>query len=466
MLFNSFAFIFGFLPAVLVGYHVLNRHVSAATGAWWLIVMSLFFYAYWKAEYVVLLLASVLVNYGLGRSLERLGDTHRKLVLIGGIGFNIALLAFFKYIDFFIENINFAFSTSWSMLHVALPLAISFFTFQQIAYLVDVYRNEVTEHSFRNYVLFVTFFPQLIAGPIVHHKEMMPQFASHVRRVVNFENLSRGIFIFFIGLTKKVVFADSFGVVADLGFSQVGALSTGEAWLVALSYSFQLYYDFSGYTDMAIGIALMFNITLPINFNSPYHAITIQDFWRRWHITLSRFLKEYVYIPLGGNRRGSPRTYANLLVTFIIGGFWHGAAWTFIIWGLLHGVALMLQRLWQRLSWFSLPKMCALTITFLFVVVTWVFFRAHSVGDALTLLGAMTGKGDLAGIGIFTYVEILYLPALLIGSLLILSPRNSNWWGHAFKITKRYLLATLMLAFLSLVYLNSSLSSKFLYFDF
>jgi len=294
-------------------------------------------------------------NYVIGRSLNKTCNNKgkgfsRKSILIFGVILNLSLLGYFKYADFFIENINIAFSVNAESLNLLLPLAISFFTFQQIAYLVDSYRQETKEYDFLNYALFVTFFPQLIAGPIVHHKEMMPQFAKTRNKVKSYRNIAMGLFIFSIGLFKKVVIADTFAVWATNGFDVATTLNLFEAWATSLSYTFQLYFDFSGYTDMAIGLALLFNIRLPVNFNSPYKATNIQDFWRRWHITLSRFLRDYVYIPLGGNKKGSFRTYNNLMATFVIGGLWHGASWAFIFWGFLHGLALTVQKLWSKLG--------------------------------------------------------------------------------------------------------------------
>lgn len=312
----------------------------------------------------------------------------KKTLLTFGIVSNIALLGYFKYTDFFIENFNLAFHTHANLLHLSLPLAISFFTFQQISYLVDSYRQETKEYDFINYTLFVTFFPQLIAGPIVHHKEMMPQFIQVKNKIINYKNISMGLFIFSIGLFKKVVIADTFSVWATAGFDTPSALNLLEAWTTSLSYTFQLYFDFSGYTDMAIGLSLLFNIKLPINFNSPYKATSIQDFWRRWHITLSRFLKDYIYIPLGGNRKGEFRTYTNLLATFILGGIWHGAGWTFVFWGFLHGIALVVHRIWSRLG-FKLWTWLAWLITFNFINIAWVFFRAKEMKDAFRVLSSM-----------------------------------------------------------------------------
>ena len=338
-------------------------------------------------------------NYATGRILNKTCKNKskgfsKKSILIFGIVFNLSLLGYFKYTDFLIENFNLAFNSNAELLNLALPLAISFFTFQQIAYLVDSYRQETKEYDFLNYALFVTFFPQLIAGPIVHHKEMMPQFAKTRNKVKNYRNIAMGLFIFSIGLFKKVVIADTFAVWATQGFDVATTLNLFEAWATSLSYTFQLYFDFSGYTDMAIGLALLFNIRLPINFNSPYKAINIQDFWRRWHITLSRFLRDYVYIPLGGNKKGSFRTYNNLMATFVIGGLWHGAGWTFVFWGFLHGAALTVQKLWSKLG-FKLWTWLAWLITFNFINITWVFFRAKEWGDAVKVLGSMFSLDDI-----------------------------------------------------------------------
>jgi len=340
----------------------------------------------------------MLVNFAMGNALHRRrnrGSAHhshstRRRVLAGGIVFNLALLGCFKYADFVLGNLNFALGSSIHLLDLALPLGISFFTFQQIAYLVDCYKEETKEYDFLNYCLFISFFPQLIAGPIVHHREIMPQFMKIRAKVLNWSNISTGIFIFCVGLFKKIVVADTFAVWANAGFDSPHPMGLLVAWGTSLSYTFQLYYDFSGYSDMAIGAALLFNIKLPINFNSPYKAKNIREFWQRWHITLSNFLRDYIYIPLGGNRAGKYRTYLNLFITFLLGGLWHGAGWTFVVWGGLHGAALVAHRLWSRaglrmpwpVGWFS---------TFMFVNFAWVFFRASSFEGALRVLEGMVG---------------------------------------------------------------------------
>lgn len=455
---------------------------------------SLFFYSWWNIAYLPLILISMLFNYVVGNSLAKSSDENRnilnkffskKSILIFGIVCNVTLLGYYKYADFFIENFNLATSSNVDLLHLVLPLAISFFTFQQIAYLVDSYRGETKEYDFLNYALFVTFFPQLIAGPIVHHKEMMPQFASTWNMVKNYKNIALGLFIFSIGLFKKVVIADTFAVWATAGFDTATTLNLIEAWSTSLSYTFQLYFDFSGYTDMAIGISLLFNIKLPINFNSPYKAINIQDFWRRWHITLSRFLRDYVYIPLGGNKISSFRTYSNLLATFVIGGLWHGAGWTFIFWGFLHGMALIIHRVWSNLG-FKMWTWLSWFITFNFVNIAWVFFRAKEWDDAIKVLKGMIG---LSGIVLPTFLKskLLFLQfyeisfdvqfisnlrdmsgrhLLLIASMfiLILFFKNSMEKWKEFKLNYK----TLFLAFFcfSIGILSLNKVSEFLYFNF
>ena len=453
MLFNSYEFIFAFLPFTFLIYFLLLQKRLVFGAKSFLVFASLFFYSWWNIAYLPLILSSMLVNYAIGNSLNKeVVKVSKKSLLIVGIVFNLSLLGYFKYSDFFIENFNFAFDSNVDLLHLALPLAISFFTFQQIAYLVDSYRQETKEYDFLNYALFVTFFPQLIAGPIVHHKEMMPQFASKWNLVKNYHNIALGIFIFSIGLFKKVVIADTFAKWANIGFDMSASLNLIEAWATSLSYTFQLYFDFSGYTDMAIGGALLFNIKLPINFNSPYKATSIQDFWRRWHITLSRFLRDYIYIPLGGNRKGNFKTYNNLMITFILGGLWHGAAWTFVFWGVLHGLALSVHRLWQSLG-LRLWTWLAWFITFNFVNITWVFFRAKEWEDAIKVLKGMFG---LSGI---------VLPEFLLSKLSFLLSYGIEFNGNYLKSIygSKDTIVFIFLAFVvTLLFKNSmELRSKF-----
>lgn len=331
----------------------------------------------------------MIFNYVCGRTITKFNDVAiRKTILVIGIIGNVTLLGYFKYADFFIANTNVLLNKNIPLLHLMLPLAISFFTFQQIAYLVDTYRNDIKQYNFLTYSLFVTFFPQLIAGPIVSYKEMMSQYTSLENKSVRWDNISKGVFIFFIGLAKKVAIADTFSIWANDGYSDYMNLTSIEAWITSLSYTLQLYFDFSGYCDMAIGLALFFNIKLPINFDSPYKSRNIQEFWRRWHITLGRFLTHYIYIPLGGSRRGEFLTYTNIFIIFAISGFWHGAGWTFIIWGVLHGVASIICRMWGKLK-IKMPYLVAWFLTFMFANAAWVYFRAESVQQAHVLLKKM-----------------------------------------------------------------------------
>ncbi len=395
MLFNSSHFIFAFLPITFILYFLINHRLSHEYSKLALVACSLFFYAWWNILYLPIIIGSIFFNYYIGGILSNANQqaNKKRRVLKIGIVCNLLLLGYFKYTDFLIENVNWMADTDFSLLELTLPLAISFFTFQQIAYLVDSYKGETKEYDLLNYSLFVTFFPQLIAGPIVHHKEMMPQFTASKNKQINFHNIAIGLIIFSIGLFKKVAIADTFAVWANQGFDAAEYLSFYSAWATSLSYTFQLYFDFSGYSDMAIGLALMFNIKLPINFNSPYKALSIQDFWRRWHMTLSRFLRDYIYIPLGGNRVSKFRTYVNLMLTFIIGGIWHGAGWTFIVWGFLHGLALVIHRLWNKLG-LRMWTWVAWLVTFNFVNITWVVFRAKEWDDGIKVLKGMFGMAE------------------------------------------------------------------------
>ena len=413
MLFNSYEYLLWFLPGALLMFFALGWRPLAAQA--WLALASLFFYGWWNPWHLPLILGSIAFNFAIAAALRRGAG---RVVLALGVAANLALLGVYKYADFFLANAARLAGESPRLLHLALPLGISFFTFTQIAYLVDVHRRKAQEPSAVNYALFVTFFPHLLAGPIIHHSEMMPQFAEVANKRPQWDNLAAGLFLLTIGLVKKVLLADTFAPIADAGFAAPATLAAPAAWIAVLAYTMQIYFDFSGYTDMALGAARMFNIRLPINFNSPYRATDIRDFWHRWHITLSRFLREYLYIPLGGNRRGEARTAANLLATFLLGGLWHGAAWTFVLWGLLHGVAVVVCRAWQR-SGRPLPPLLAWATTFLFVAVSWVFFRATSVDDALAMLRAMAGTNDVPAAAVAGW---LAQTAATLGNLLVLPP--------------------------------------------
>jgi alginate O-acetyltransferase complex protein AlgI len=423
MLFNSYTFIFLFLPIVLGGYALACR-IGTRAGMAWLVVASLFFYGWWNPVYLWLILGSVGVNYFFGCALTN-RPTKRLLAL--GVCLNLGLIGYFKYAGFFGDMYSSATGIPFEFGDILLPLGISFFTFQQIAYLVDSYQGRTVRHGWLEYILYVTFFPQLIAGPIVHQAEILPQFLNKLPGI-KARHLAIGATIFIIGLFKKVVIADNLAFYVTPMFDAAArgeVITFLEAWGGSLAYTFQLYFDFSGYSDMAIGLARMFGVTLPINFNSPYKATSIIDFWRRWHLTLSRFLRDYLYIPLGGNNRGNARRYANLLIVMLLGGLWHGAGWTFIFWGGLHGFYLIINHLWRAIkrrvgldNKKSNPfaKSASWSLTFLSVVIGWVFFRSASWDAATNILHAMTGLDGrlLVTVG---YVPILEPLSFIIGPL-------------------------------------------------
>ena len=407
MLFNSYVFIFAFLPVVMLGFYLIGRS-SHSLAALWLAASSLFFYGWWDVRYVGLLLASTTFNYGAGFLIGHraiLKTMSPKILLGAAVVINLSFLAYFKYANFFVDNLNQLTGSSVTLATVILPLGISFFTFTQIAFLVDTYQGKVKEFNFVHYALFVTYFPHLIAGPVLHHAEMMPQFARRTVCHINWDNVAVGLSIFVLGLAKKVLLADSAADFSTPVFDAVKAGDTPmllESWVGALAYTLQLYFDFSAYSDMAIGLSLMFNVRLPLNFNSPYKATSIIDFWRRWHMTLSRFLRDYLYIPLGGSRLGPSRRYVNLMLTMLLGGLWHGAGWTFVIWGALHGFYLLVNHSWRgfkdHMSWGDGGRLAAMSaggITFLAVVVGWVFFRADSFSSAVMILQGMMGMNGV-----------------------------------------------------------------------
>ncbi len=418
MQFNSYIFILCFLPLVLIGYFGLNRVGKDRLAKLFLLAMSLWFYGYFNVSYLFIICGSIVVNFAISRLMDKAaakgGKTGeertaaRRLLMIAGVIFNVAVIFYFKYYDFFIENLNALFRTDFVLKHIVLPLGISFFTFQQISFIVDAYKGEVKQYSFLEYALFVTFFPQLVAGPIVLHSELIPQFKDKEKWQVNFDNLSKGIMLFVRGLAKKVLVADVFGNAVNWAINQAssipvgeGALTVPEIIILMLSYTFQIYFDFSGYSDMATGLGLMLNLDIPMNFNSPYKALSVADFWKRWHMTLTRFLTRYIYIPLGGSRKGKLRTYINTMIVFLISGIWHGANWTFILWGVLHGLAQCFNKITHGIYeslvaaakktsasgvLLGIIKTVQWLFTFAFINVAWLLFRADSVTMWLQIL--------------------------------------------------------------------------------
>jgi D-alanyl-lipoteichoic acid acyltransferase DltB (MBOAT superfamily) len=387
MLFNSYIFIFLFFPLVLVGYYLLRYKNLDKLATAFLILMSMWFYGYNSVKYLSILIISILLNYLIVEFMYRLeakGKIIKRILFVAGIALNIGILFYFKYYDFFIENVNTVFNADFGLLGLTLPLGISFYTFQQLSYVIDSYRGESEKYSLLEYGAYVSFFPQLIAGPIVYHNELIPQLDDEKNHKLNYENLSRGIYTFALGLAKKVLIADTFSKIVNIGYNNINELNAISTVIVMVCYSFQIYFDFSGYCDMACGIGYMFNIELPINFNSPYKAASISEFWDRWHMTLTRFFTKYVYIPLGGSRKGKFRTYLNVIIVFLVSGIWHGANWTFILWGVINGLGNIFNRLFGRFfKW--VPKAVKVVITFVFSTFAWSLFRAESISQATKL---------------------------------------------------------------------------------
>jgi D-alanyl-lipoteichoic acid acyltransferase DltB (MBOAT superfamily) len=375
--------------------------------------MSLWFYGYFNPSYVGIICGSILGNFWISRLLLREKARGRrrvgKVCMLFGVLANVALLFYFKYFDFFLENINAAFSMDFTMRNIVLPLGISFFTFQQISYVVDSYRGETEKYSLLDYAVFVAFFPQLVAGPIVLHGELISQLRDETKHRPNAENLAKGLHFFAVGLFKKVIIADTLGNMVALGFGGVEILTTVDVLLVIVAYALQLYFDFSGYSDMASGIAALFNIRLPINFNSPYKAKSILEFWDRWHMTLTRFLRQYIYFPLGGSRKGRIRTYLNIMIVFTVSGFWHGANWTFVVWGALHGLAEVLTRRFRN-TWSRLPSILQWFLTFGFVSCAFLIFRADSLNQVYIMFRKVAKVESLAVTE--TMLESLTLPEI------------------------------------------------------
>lgn len=515
MLFNSYEFLFVFLPLTAAVFFVLSAAGWARAAAACLGLASVFFYGYWSPRYLPLLLGSIAFNYMMGSAIlmqrQAAGQRPAQHLLILAICTNLIVLGYFKYANFFVDSITAATGIDWHLSRIVLPIGISFFTFTQIAYLVDTFQGKVRETNFLHYLLFVTYFPHLIAGPVLHHKEMMPQFALQQTYGFNLQNFSIGAAFFLIGLFKKVVLAD--GVQPFVGpvfEAPPGYVLSGiEAWGGALAYALQLYFDFSGYSDMAIGLSKMFNVDLPLNFNSPYKSKNIVEFWRCWHMTLSRFLRDYLYIPLGGNRNGKFRRHTNLFITMLLGGLWHGAGWTFVVWGGLHGLYLVINHAWrafreavlgQDLSQSTLlGRWAGMTLTFLAVVVAWVFFRATTIDSALNIVSAMAGTNgwplpldwqpridviasstglQFADLKAFEGTrQILWITILLLAALLL--PNSQTTVRHATEfLTNRAPLAlreplawaglgTASLLLLLMAAINGSRGvSEFIYFNF
>jgi len=465
MLFNSYEFICLYLPITLVIYFFLNKKRLIIPARLWLVLCSLFFYSYWNPKYLPLLLGTILFNFYIGRILSTFlyNNLFKKSILIFGICANVGLLGYFKYTDFLLENYNFLFSSDVALQHIILPLAISYFTFQQIAYLVDSYQGRTSEHNLLNYSLFVSFFPQLIMGPITHHKEIISQFAEPFKTRLNYNHIALGLFIFSIGLAKKTLLADPLIGYGHAAFLQAQQLTMIEAWYAALSYTLAYYFDLSGYADMAIGIGKMFNITIPINFNSPYKARNFSDYWARWHVTLTRFLTWYLYVPLGGNRKGPSRTYINIMLTFLVSGIWHGAGWTFIVWGIMNGIWVVAAQIMKNLN-LQLNFYLARLLTLLGIVIGWIFFVSNNFSDAFYV------TRTLFDINALVFAELPHAnfyyqtPFIVVGLFITLFLKNSHEMAQNFKPNLKYAAYTSILFIVSMITLSENV--EFLYFQF
>ena len=487
MLFNSYIFVFLFLPVCVVGYFSLNHFKFYHAGQLFLLGMSLWFYGYFNPKYLWIILASTFFNFAIYRVLDCSSfPVVRKILLTTAIVFNLGILFYFKYFDFFLENINVLFKTDFAFRNLLLPLGVSFFTFQQLSFIIDAYKKEIPQYDLVSYMSFVTFFPQLIAGPIVTHDELIPQFLDPAKKCFDWDHFSQGVYLFVLGLSKKVLIADIFGNATNWGFSNIDMLDSTNALLTVLAYTIQIYFDFSGYSDMAIGIGWMMNLELPTNFDSPYKSFTITEFWERWHITLTRFFTRYIYIPLGGNRKGEMRTYLNIMIVFLISGLWHGANYTFILWGTLHGLFSILTR-WKNDFFQKLHPAFNWLITFAFVNITWVFFRADSIHDALRILHRIADFNFQAiNTTLLSYFDSFnlkvifsHIPKLsvvakypnwflvfyfLLALFLILGPRNACEQIKPFKRTISNVLVSSILLILCIFSFSSV--STFLYFNF
>ena len=472
MVFSSYIFLCAFLPIVLIGYYMLSKIKVAIWQKTFLVCSSLFFYGYYNIMYLLIILSSIVVNYFIAICMQnnkiQKYPGKKKAFLICGIIFNVALIGYFKYFDFFIDNINRIFGTDFVLKNLLLPLGISFFTFQQLSFLISIYKREEEVGNILDYFIFVTFFPQLVAGPIVLYSEMIPQFKNNQKRYFNVDNFAKGIYMFSIGLFKKAAVADTFAFFANAGFGMTN-LGLAAGWITSLCYTFQIFFDFSGYSDMAIGLGKMFNIDLPVNFLQPYKSESITEFWRKWHVTLGRALSTYIYKPLGGNRNGLPRTCLNLFLTFLVSGLWHGAAWTFVLWGALHGSFVVLERIFKT-TLDKIPKTLRIIVTFLIVNTLWVLFRAENFTQALNVYKGMLNFNNLGGIISLSSAtgsilsSVLNAGFLFVFAIIIMISKCNSAKAEEFYASRKT--AFLSAVFLSLGFLCLSRETIFIYFNF
>lgn len=476
MIFSTYAFIFMFLPITFLGYRLLNVFKLNDLAKVWLVLASLYFYSQGSGSFVFIFVADIFFNLLIGRQILRAGKSGsngmKRLLLIIGLTQNILFLGYYKYANFAIENVNFVTGQAYSLVHIILPLGISFYTFQLISYLVDCYRDKVVKSSVIDFLVFVTFFPQLIVGPIVHNADIIPQIQDTARPLFNRSNMMLGIFLFSIGCAKKIMLADPLTGYAASYFSNIGAGDTLSAWLASVGYTMSYYFDLSGYADMAIGLALFFNIRLPQNFNSPYKARNFREYWNRWHMTLSRFLSDYVFRSVYKKGKGSFNFYLAVMVTFFVSGFWHGAGWKFVLWGVINGVFVCASHVMYRKKW-QMPFIIAWVITFIGVVATRILFVAKDTSQAVDVMRAMVSLQDFAGMdmhALFTHLLTFLAYHLYTILLLIIAMLISFFAPNTGEITKdfvpryRHAVAAALLLGISLSQMTSV--SNFLYFQF
>jgi len=464
MLFNSFGFIMLFLPCTVCGYFLLNKNSYRAAEVF-LLIMSWVFYAWNVPAYLLVIVSSIVANFCISRLICDVKNTSaRKLLFFIGLVFNIGLIGYYKYLSFVLWSANFFLHTDFFIKSIVLPLGISFYTIQQISFLIDVYKGDRSNYRFIEYALYVSFFPQLVAGPIVYHTEFLPQLKDETKRQLNFENLTKGLIWFTLGLSKKVMLADRLGRAVEVGYTDVSALSCADAWLVMFAYAFQIYFDFSGYSDMACGIALMFNFELPCNFNSPYKSLSIRDFWKRWHMTLTRFLTAYIYIPLGGSRKGTVRLILNTIVVFLVSGIWHGANYTFIIWGILHGLLLLINRFTSKIGE-KVPVFVKWPVNFLSISVLWSLFRANGLKQWIMFIRALISfdGGSISESVLEVFDPYLSWKLLLAVSFIICIFFENNY-NRKIKLSMPRIIGGAALLACCLVTLSRT--SIFLYFNF
>jgi hypothetical protein len=466
MVFSSTIFLCVYLPLVLLGYYICPKKGRNL----FLLIASLVFYAWGEPKYVFLMIFSILVNYIFGRLMDKHRENKKrlKLMLVLSVIIDLGLLSVFKYTDFIITNVNAIFGANFDLLNIALPIGISFYTFQAMSYTIDVYRNDVrVQKNLIDFGMYITMFPQLIAGPIVRYADVQDQLADRSVTTVDF---SEGVMRFVVGLGKKVLLANQMGAVWSEIYALGGDVSALMAWTGAIAYTFQIYFDFSGYSDMAIGLGRMFGFKFPENFRYPYQSVSITDFWRRWHITLSTWFKEYLYIPLGGNRRGLTRQALNLLIVWSLTGFWHGAGWNFVLWGLYYFVILFIEKLFLLKALDKLPKFFRHVYALLLIIIGWVIFASDDVSVLLPYLGSMFGaNGAIGGMDVYTLLTkaallvICCIASTELPKKLFLSAAGAMNEKAAFTLKS---VLTIALLALSMILLIGDSYNPFLYFRF